>query len=476
MASHLTRRARHHTRIGFRRLDVGGFRCRLSPATCGKSCPHCPSPPNGISLLTLTITTPPATTASVSPAPFHGWRMVGYAAVALAMTAPGQTIAVSALIDPMITDLGVSRSAISTAYLIGTLTGAAALPGIGRLIDRYGTRYTMAVIAAVFGTVLIGLSFVSGIVGLTVGFVGIRMAGQGALTIAATNLAARWFQRRRGTALSIVSAFGGAGISLAPIVLERLVAAEGWRTAWAAQGVAVWLIVIPIAVWGVRNRPADIGQHIDGKPATTANAGGHHDRYTLRQTLHTGFFWVLAAAVSTSGMLTTAVAFHQISLLTERGLSTTAAAANFLPQTIAGLAATLAVGTLVDRRNPRLLLVISMAALAAGLVWATTVTPGWSALGFGVTIGAAAAAIRCVEAATTPRLFGTTHLGAIRGTITAVNVASTAFGPLAFALIHQSTGTYTAALAAGTLLPIAVIVATLTTRPPALRPQPATSR
>lgn len=147
--------------------------------------------------------------------------MVGYAAIALAMSAPGQTIAVSALIDPMITELGITRPAISITYLIGTLTGAAALPGIGQLIDRYGTRAAMTVIAAVFGTILIGLSLVSGIVGLTFGFVGIRLARQGALTLAAATVAAHWFHHRRGSALPIVSAIATASTSGAATVGTR---------------------------------------------------------------------------------------------------------------------------------------------------------------------------------------------------------------------------------------------------------------
>ncbi|MFV2103078.1 MFS transporter [Micromonospora sp. LOL_024] len=403
------------------------------------------------------MTTNPSSKATPQPTGgFHGWRIAGYAAVALAMTAPGQTVAVSAFVDPLIADLGISRSTISTAYLIGTLTGAAALPAIGRLIDRHGVRHCMLVIAAVFGAVLVALSTVSGIVGLTAGFVGIRMAGQGALSLAATTLTAHWFRRRRGLAMGIASAVGAAGISLAPLLLERLIAHHGWRTAWLVEGLLVWTIVIPIALFGIRNRPEDIGQQVDGAAANAHPASRAQTDLTHRQALRTPYFWVLSASVATSGLLTTAIAFHQISLLTERGLTSAAAAANFLPQTVAGIAATLLVGALIDRANPRVTLLVSMVGLAAALAWATQATPGWSALGFGVAIGAASGAIRTAEAALTPRLFGIGHLGTIRGTVTAVNVGSTAFGPVMFALGHDLTGSYTSALLIGAALPLAV--------------------
>ena len=55
---------------------------------------------------------------------FFGWRIVGLASITGAMTGPGQTIGVSVFIDHFIGDLGVSRSEVSTTYLIGTLASS----------------------------------------------------------------------------------------------------------------------------------------------------------------------------------------------------------------------------------------------------------------------------------------------------------------------------------------------------------------
>ncbi|MCZ2805887.1 MFS transporter [Modestobacter sp. VKM Ac-2983] len=394
--------------------------------------------------------------------------MVGFSALALAATAPGQTAAISAFIDPMTEELGISRSAISTAYLIGTLIGAAAMPLVGRALDRFGTRATMAVIGAVFGTVLLGLAAVSGLVGLTAGFVGVRMAGQGALGLTATTAVAVWFTRRRGLALGLVSAIGAACISLAPIGLEALISATSWRTAWVVEGVAVWLIVVPLALFGVRDDPASLGQRPDGEQVTEETPPAAPVGRTLGEAVRTPFFWVVVSGVAVSGMLSTAVAFHQIDLLGERGLSAGAAAANFLPQTVASLLATLAIGALVDRVSSRWLTSACMLTLTTGLLWGTTVDPGWSAIAFGVLIGASGGAIRTLEAGAFPRYYGTTHLGAIRGVVAAVSVGSTAFGPVAFAVVHDLTGGYGAALLGGAAVPLFVALAALVLPTPTL--------
>lgn len=400
-----------------------------------------------------------------SPDGFYGWRIVAASSAAVVLTAPGQTAAVSAFIEPMLGDLGLSRTALSTAYLVGTLTGAAAMPAVGRALDRFGVRRTMAVVGAVFGAFLIAMSTVSGIVGVTAGFVGIRMAGQGALGLTATTATALWFTRRRGAAVGVVSAIGAAGISLAPVLLERLVATYGWRAVWAGEGLLVWLTVIPLALLVMKDRPEQLGQRPDGD-VHDDQAGSGVVGMTRAAAVRTGWFWLMTAAVSVSGMLATAVAFHQISLLGERGLSMTAAAANFLPQTAAALIATFAVGALVDRVAPSQALAGCMLLLAAGLAWGTVVTPGMSAIGFGLTIGAAGGSVRTLEAATVPRVFGTAHLGSIRGLVAAFSVGSTAFGPVVFAVVQEATGSYRPVLAVSATLPLLVALAAVRVRTP----------
>lgn len=426
---------------------------------------------------TVTVTAPvpsPARTSPTKPGGFYGWHIVAYSTIALAATGPGQTAGVSVFIDPVIAELNVSRSAISTAYLIGTLTGALAMPWVGRALDRFGIRRTMAVIGAVFGATLIALSTVSGIVGLTAGFVGIRMAGQGALSLTATTAAALWFVRRRGTATGIVSAVGAIGISMTPLIMEGFIADHGWRTAWLVEGVAVWIIVIPLALLGMRDRPSDLGQQPDGVRRTpgTEHVSTREWGATTRQAMRAPFFWVVAGGVAATGMLGTAVNFHQISLLSERGLTPAAAAGNFLWQTCAALLATLATGVLSDRVRPRWLIVGSMAALAGGLVLATVVTPGFLAVAFGALLGSAGGSIRALEAATFPAYFGIAHIGAIRGLVTSISVASTAFGPLLFALAHDVTGNYTTVLIATAPIPVIVAIAALLVHPPRRSDEP----
>lgn len=390
-----------------------------------------------------------------------GWAMAVVAALVMCATAPGQTAGVSVFIGPMVEDLGIPRAHISTAYLVGTLFGAAVLPLIGRWVDRVGVRRAMLLIALGFTAALIGMSLVRDVWTVTVGYMLIRSLGQGALGLTAVTFAARWYTRNRGTALGFVTAIGSAGISLTPLLLEMLLVQAGWRSTWIIAGLAVAVIVVPLSVFVVRDYPpAPSGAEGDD------DAERARGDFTRGQALREPWFWVLVSTVAMSGMFTTAAMFHQFDILQQRGLSSTAAAATFVPQAVAGIIATLMAGRLTEFVNPRVLIVIGMALHTVAFAWGTVVAPGWSALAYGLAIGAAGAFARTVEIVTVASTFGTTHLGAIRGVVSAVAVGSTALGPLVFAAIESSTGTYTAPLLLAAAAPVPVAVFALLARRP----------
>jgi MFS family permease len=410
---------------------------------------------------------------------FHGWRMVGFSAIAYAMTVPGQTIGVSVFIDPMMDALSLTRTEISTAYLIGTLTSSATMPRVGFLADRIGTRVAMALSGGLLGIALFAMAGVGGLLTLTLGFTAIRLFGQGALSLVATNAVAPWFERRRGLAMGITTAVGSSLMALAPIGSEAMIERVGWRPTWGALGILVWLVVVPMALRGVVDRPSQLGQLPDGAPhpapgeASRSRPSPSHNR---RQALATPMYWAIAACSLVMSVIATGLTFHQMNVLGEQGLSRIEAAANFLPQTVGTLLTTLAVGALLDHVAPRWLIVANMILLGIVMVMVPVITPGPVALAYGLLLGCAAGANRILEAAATARLYGLAHLGEIRGVTRFVNVAGSAVGPLLIAQGYALSGSYAAVLRWSLVAPLAVVMLTLfapTPGPPPVARTPA---
>ncbi len=394
------------------------------------------------------------------------WVMLGVGVVLMVATGPGQSVGVSVFVDHFIDDLGLSRSEVSAAYLVGTLSGALALPLVGRFIDRFGVRMMAGGVIVAFVAVLCGMSAVTGFVTLTVGFAGIRGLGQGSLSLIASTTVAVWFDRRRGTAMGLLSALGGAGLSLVPLLATVFILAWGWRSAWIALAVIVAVVALPPALLVLRDprlgRDADL-------PVDPPHDGVRHlpeAAWTTPEILRHPAFWAMLLSSATSGMLATALIFHQIDLLGAKGLTEGQAAAVFVPQTLTGIAGALVVGRLSDRIAPRHLLVVALLLLASPtLIW-FAVAPGIVAVVYGAAIGLGASSIRTIEGTSLPRWYGIASIGEIRGIVGTTAVASSAVGPVVLSLGRDLTGSYGATLLALGALPIMLAVFAASVHPP----------
>ncbi len=407
---------------------------------------------------------------------YHG-RVIGSASVAMAMTAPGQTAAISVFVDALITSLQVSRSSVATAYAIGSLAGALVMPLLGRMLDRLGPRRAMATIGCCFGGVLLAAGAVTELVGLTAAFVGIRIGGQGALSLAATTAVAVYVRRRAGLVTGIVTAIGTSAISLAPLVLEHLLRDLGWRAVWQWQGWVVLVLTVPVALFGLPRRVRTAPDPVAGPAPGTAPGTAHGSeaetsvpdrpvaRRPLRYAGRTSVFWIVIGGVGVCSLITTALTFHQVSLLGERGLDVAEAAATFVPQLLAGLLASFLVGWLADHVGDRVLVVGVMVLLALTTLGAGWVRPGWSALVYGLALGACVGGIRTFKGVAFRGCVEPARIAVLRGAVHAAVIGASAIGPLVLAVGRGLSSSYHGTLVGLSLLPVLVVLAVCLTRP-----------
>ncbi len=381
--------------------------------------------------------------------------MLTLAVITAVMTGPGQTIGVSVFIDHLVAALDTSRSLVSSAYLVGTLTGAAAMPFVGRFLDRRGVRLSQTLFGSAFAVALLVMAGVSSLPWLILGFAGIRMFGQGSLSMVSSVTVALWFERRRGVAMGILATAAGALMTLVPVVLNQVIEASGWRVAWLVAAVAVALVVVPLGWFGLVDRPSTVGQIPDGLPLTptvvpvstpsptptSASAGS----YTRSEAARTSQFWILVVIGVTSGALITGLNFHQIDLLGEAGLSSGEAAIMFLPQILGSSVAALGVGSVLDRVGTRFVPAFSMVLLVAVHVIAAGLSGQATILLYAVGLGSVGGSVRAALSTMVPGYFGTGHIGSIQGLITVANVAGSAVGPVVLAVTQSATGSYRSA-------------------------------
>lgn len=373
---------------------------------------------------------------------FYGWHMVVVCTIARAFTAPGQTIGVSAFTDDLIESLDTSRPKVSLTYLLGTLTGAAVLPFIGRWVDRAGIKHTLTIISIAFALAVMATATVQNLVMLTIAFAGLRMLGQGALSLIGTQGVVMWFERRRGFALAVSNA-GTVGILyLAPLVFALLIGVFGWRWTWVVLGFGLLAVLLPIARFAIVDRPEDIGQVPDGKTINQPIEQIRGRSFTVSEALRTPAFYTLSGVTFMGGAISTALVFHNTSLLGEQGLSSTQAAAVFIPQLIGSVVCSFGIGALTDKLPARPLLLFAGSMLGLGAFLSTIASPGPMAALYGVTLGCASGSIGALSGALYPKWFGVEHIGSIKGIASTAGVIASAIGPLILALGNDAADSY----------------------------------
>jgi MFS family permease len=174
------------------------------------------------------------------------WVAAG-ATLAILSVAYGSTLLIVVGLRAMALDLGVSRSVLALAgglTWIGTGLGGIAM---GWLADRIGARTSV-----LMGTVMVALGLAlssTGQVwalyvghGLLIGFF-----GMGAIFPVLLVYISRRFDRRRGTAVALISSGQYVAGVIWPAVFERMIDGPGWQTAYLAFAGLLLLTMLPLA-------------------------------------------------------------------------------------------------------------------------------------------------------------------------------------------------------------------------------------
>lgn len=430
----------------------------------------------------LAETASPFTKSLIQKSPvFYGWIIFVVGTIGLTMTSPGQTYAVSIFIEHFIHDLGLSRSLVSSLYMVGTLIGSFALPFVGRQIDKRGPRLMVLLISIAFGLACIYMGFVQNAIMLGVGFVAIRMLGQGSLSIVSQNVINQWWVRRRGMIMGLSGlGFALLGLGLFPNLINWLIPVYGWRTTYMILGGLLLLFMAPIGAFFFRDRPERYGLQPDGdskhETAVSASSPNHRsvqtiptlveEEWTVGEAIRTSAFWNISLGMAAIAMLSTGLFFHMISIFADNQLSTSMAASVYVPIAITTALVNLGGGFFIDRIAPRYLLAFALFLQAICLWMVQYVTGVEIAFLYGIVLGATSGLSRIVGSVVWATYFGRRHLGSISGLATPISVAGTAFGPLLFGVGRDVMGTYNTVLIISAVGPLLLGIAVLFLRKP----------
>lgn len=304
---------------------------------------------------------------------FYGWRIVAVAFLAHCVTTGIVFYSFGVFLQALGGHFGWSRAETSFGFSLVALAGAAYSPLVGRAIDRFGPRPVQ-----IFGACAMSLGFLllSRIDSLAEFYLlmGLAVAlGSTAMGQLPSNAAvARWFVRRRGTALGVATA----GISMGGVVFvpltQFLINSFGWRTAFAVLGALVVALVVPPVAAFMRGSPEEMGMRPDGEPPSPGGASLDlaeelERSWTPEEAIRHPNFWRIGLAFALAMMSIVATLLHLISFFGDRGVPPGRASWVLGATAGMGVLGKLGFGALQQRLGERGAILLCFALQAAGI-------------------------------------------------------------------------------------------------------------
>ncbi|MFC1950908.1 MFS transporter [Chloroflexota bacterium] len=277
------------------------------------------------------------------PKIFFGWWTVLAGGITGLWGAGYIVYGFSALFKPISSELGFSRAAASVPSSISRLEGGFEAPLIGWATDKFGPRWLLVFGVFLFGLGLILMRYIGSlwtfyvVWGVLMG-TGFNIASSMPINAAIAN----WFVKKRGLATGIKRVLDGlSGVIVLPLV-AWLIITQGWRMTCFIGGLVTLVVILPIVLFGVKQRrPEHYGLLPDGAKITgeAAKDTSHmmdigvkyassvnELEFSLKQALRTPAFWMLILATASHNLAAPAINIHAIPFLTDTGIDPLGAA------------------------------------------------------------------------------------------------------------------------------------------------------
>ncbi len=181
--------------------------------------------------------------------------VVAFACLAILSVTYGAPLVIVVALKPIATDLDVPRSVPALASALASFgTGLGGIP-LGWAAERIGVRRT-TMFGGLMAAAGLAVATIGGAWGLYIGYgLLLGLLGNGAMNAPLMTYVSRWFDRRRGTALALITSGQYVAGAVWPTVFELGTAHYGWRATSMAFGVLEAIVIVPLALIFLRAPP-----------------------------------------------------------------------------------------------------------------------------------------------------------------------------------------------------------------------------
>lgn len=367
--------------------------------------------------------------------------------------------AFTVLSEQISTDTGWSAPAVTAAFSAGLLTSAVAGIPLGRWLDRVGPRWIMTA-GSILGVLsVVAVVAVPNYALFLAAWVLAGVAMSAVFYAPAFAALTRFFGTDAVRALTVLTLVAGFASTVFAPLTAALSAQMSWRQTYLVLAVVMAVITVPAHFFGLRRPwPPVVARHRSTEAPT--------------RTIRSWPFLALVAAFALAGLASYAVIANLVPLMSQRGISTGAAAVALGLGGAGQVLGRLGYQTLVRRVGvvPRTVIIMAGIAVTTALLGVFSAYAALVAVAIGA--GVMRGIMTLLQATAVTERWGATHYGYLSAYLNAPIMVATAVGPFVGAALASLLGGYAAMFVALGAIAAAGALLALATRPRVAAPAP----
>jgi len=374
---------------------------------------------------------------------FKGWQQIAATMLMQAASSGSIFISYSVIAGPLQQSFAPSRTLLMMA-ITAVLIGSGVLsPLLGRTMERVSLKRLMIVGASSLGLGFIALSQSQSMPQvLLVYLIAMSLSSVLCGPIAGSALLARWFNKRRGLAMSLSAAGAAVGGLIAPPLLQFLIEQFSWRTALFGYGLGLLALLIPMLTLLIIDRPEQVSQFPDGADSAPEQNAQQTAQPGLGFYLGDRNFWLIAIILGLLFASSMGITANLLQYVAEQGMDAASGAVLLSIFAGANFVGKLGSGVAADKFNPRALLagiiiVFGSAVLCFAQLPIYGVFVAASAL-----LGVSQGAIVPLWSVMMARFYGPDRVGSSMGMMSLLLTPFNLVAAPAFGYVFDSTGSY----------------------------------
>ncbi|MFC2033248.1 MFS transporter [Chloroflexota bacterium] len=401
---------------------------------------------------------------------YYGWWVVGGGFTLLFFATGTYFYSFPIFYEAILADMQWSRAETAAALSISAFVMGLTAPFVAVIIQRMGVRKVMISSSILSGIAFVLLYTVSvpwqlylyfGVI-LPVGMAGIQV-------VSIITVIERWFVKKRGTAIGIVTTGIGAGGAVLAPTAGVLISRFGWQTTYL-----FWALLITVAgviISSTVMRFPKQGELRSSETRVSSLAAElPMDGATLSMALKSKAFWLVSFAVMGWAWAQSAGVIHQVAYAVDIGIDRVAAAGAVGSLTASSILGRLLFGRLGDIIEKRYVFMMAISLQVAAFVVLLMAKNLTMIYVYSILLGITTGAILPTVAGLVADHFGRKYFGVIYGASFFWLSCGNVIGPMYAGWIFDTTGSYQLAfIGSAVLSALAIVLIYLSGGKPAYR-------